>query len=154
MFTSLKKYGIMFATVSSAVCFGIMHSSPTQTMYAIVFGIFSCIFVVVSGNIKTSILFHAINNFTIYLQSIFEGTLSDNVFYIYYTIYIAAVCVLAIFGLWKFFEKDGVYEKFAAIARKDSETYEFLPGIAEVFNPAIILILIIYVSRILLEVVL
>ncbi len=149
IFTSLKKYGLVFATVSSAICFGIMHATPTQTMYAVIFGIFSCIFVAVSGNIKTSVLLHAINNFTIFAQSYLEGYFTKEAFEIYYTIYIAVMCVFAFFGILKFLEKGGVYSKFRDFADLDNERFEYMPGIKQFFTPTILVFLCYYVQTVL-----
>lgn len=149
IFTSLRKYGLVFATVSSAICFGIMHASPTQTMYAIIFGIFSCIFVAVSGNIKTSVLFHAINNFTIFAQSFLEGYLTKEAFDVYYTIYIAVMCVFAFFGILKLLEKDGVYSTFQELSDSDNDRFENMPGLKQFFTPTILVFLCYYVQSIL-----
>ena len=149
IFKTLEKYGLVFATVSSAICFGIMHETPAQTMYAIVFGIFSCIFVAVSGNIKTSVLFHAINNSTIFAQSLLEGYLAKETFDICYTIYIAVMCVFAFFGILKFLEKDGIYSKFCEISDLDNDRFDYMPGIKQFFAPTILALLCYYVQGVL-----
>lgn len=57
----LRKYGDLFAIITSAIIFGIIHG--IRFMHATIFGIITGFLYVVGGNIRWSILFHFVINF-------------------------------------------------------------------------------------------
>ncbi len=107
-----KDVGTGFAVVASALCFGLMHSSVSQCMYAFVFGLFSAIFVAVTGNIKTSVLFHMINNVVSSMTLLLSEFLSESVAIAVDVIYILYVLSFSFYGMYLFFSKNGILYKF------------------------------------------
>ena len=65
----LRKYGDLFAIVTSAAIFGIMHGNLVQAPFAFIVGIAIGYFVIVTGSMWTGVLIHFVNN-------LFSGTIS------------------------------------------------------------------------------
>ena len=60
---SLKKYGGVFAVVSTAVLFGLMHANMTQAPFAIIAGLALGYCAAVTGSVWVSVAVHFCNNF-------------------------------------------------------------------------------------------
>lgn len=112
LFTYLKRYGLGFGIISSACLFGIAHASPTQTVYALVFGIFSALLVAVTGNIKTSIILHSANNFVSVFFGYLQGATNENISYIFSWLYCAVITAIAFFGIFLFVKDGGFADTF------------------------------------------
>lgn len=67
---SLRKFGDVFAIVSSAVLFGLIHGNMTQMPFAIIAGLALGYSATVTGTLRTSIIIHFLNNFVSALVSI------------------------------------------------------------------------------------
>lgn len=120
VFGYLKRYGVNFAIVASAVVFGIAHASPVQSVYAFVFGVVSALVVAVTGNIKTSIIFHVGNNFITVVLGYAMGEMSDAGFNAVSSLYLMVVSFFGIYGLYALCKKDGILSKI----REDNDALE------------------------------
>ena len=58
----LRKYGNLFAIISSALIFGIFHGTPSQIPFAILCGLFLGYAVIATDSIWTGVIIHAIVN--------------------------------------------------------------------------------------------
>lgn len=119
LFSYLSKYGTYFGIVASSVAFGIAHSSPVQSVYAFVFGILSATLVAVTGNIKTSVLFHALNNFSIVAFSYIMGNVGSAQFDLINCFYIMIVSALGVYGIYAFCKDGGIMTELSKIADKN-----------------------------------
>lgn len=141
IFSYLKRFGTAYAVVASSLIFGIAHASPEQSVFAYSFGIISAFVFVVTGNIKTSIILHAVNNF-IYVVENYTVNFRSNMI-------VSAICFLVfgagIAGVYYTFRKDGYMDTF----RKNMNTIDkeavILPGIREVITLPVVVYLIFYV---------
>jgi len=134
--------GTSFAVVASALCFGLMHSSPSQCMYAIAFGLFSAVFVAVTGNIKTSILFHMINNTVSSMTLLLSEFLPEKSAVMIDIIYILYVFSFSFYGMYLFFSKNGILYKFREKCLEIDGKREFQAGLLHFLSvPVLIFIL-------------
>ncbi len=114
IFGSLKRYGVVFATICSSLAFGLVHQNLTQGIAAFFMGIVFCILVNNTGSIIPSMILHFINNLIGVLEMIFEQK-SDAIFNAFsnimgiIAIIFAVVSVIAIIVLklkkYKFLDK-------------------------------------------------
>lgn len=74
VFRSLRKYGKMFAIVTSAIVFGVMHANLPQMAFAMAVG-FVLAYVTEEYSIKWAIVLHIVNNFVFAELISFAGTL-------------------------------------------------------------------------------
>lgn len=143
IFGSLKKHGAVFAAVASASCFAIMHSDAVQANYAFTFGIFSAVLYYVTGNLKTSIIIHALNNsvsvFFDYASKWFGKTFSNTLFCIYSIL----IAVFGIYALFLFFRKDGYLEKFKG-RKKQGFKQEYHAGLFEILCVPVVFYVVVY----------
>lgn len=153
LFGYLRRYGLTFGILSSAVLFGLSHSAPVQSVYAFTFGVLSAFVLAVTGNIKTSILLHASNNFvtvvTGYVQ-IFTGEIMATVVY---CVYLMTVIVFAFLGIRKFVSEGGLYEEFSDVEKENDGGLCEKPGIAQIFTIPLLLYIALYAYRFLSQVI-
>lgn len=99
---SLRRFGDLFALVTSALVFGIFHLNPIQMPYAFIVGLFMGYFVMRSGSLWAGVLIHFFNNavaaaFEMLTPGMTEEQLTMlNVYYDLITVILAgiAVCLL------------------------------------------------------------
>lgn len=148
IFGYLKKFGTMFAVIGSAVIFGIAHSNPSQSVYALVFGIISAFLVAVTGNIKTSVIFHALNNFaslvTQYLTSYTTELISTTISCTWNII----VCFLGIFGIFLLAKKNGLVEQFRDSCQSEVPERREYAGMKQIMVFPLIVFAIIYIIQV------
>lgn len=106
-FTYLRRYGLAFAIVASATLFGVAHSAPTQSVFAFAFGIISALAYVATGNIKTSILLHALNNIKAVLFGHLTVWLGRELFYLFTFIYTIIIITVAFSAFFRFTKQGG-----------------------------------------------
>ena len=108
-FGYLKKFGTAFAALSSSVFFGLAHSNPEQIAYAVVFGLVLCSVTNKTGNLKTAIMIHSLNNLVGYISSyiipLFDFGAADALFNIVYNIIMGFLAVVGMIVL--FTDKSG-----------------------------------------------
>ncbi len=112
LYSYLKRYGITFGVIASAVIFGIAHTSPTQSVYAFVFGIFSALLFEVTGNIKTSVIFHGINNFITVALGYIMGAVSTQTFNLISSTYMLVFSGFGVYGIYALCRKGGIVDTF------------------------------------------
>lgn len=150
VFGALRKYGTNFAVIASAFVFGVMHFSASQSMYAFAFGIISAMLVVYTGNIKTSVLFHAFNNFYITLSDYLSAA-DVSSYYIFTDMFYILCAVLGIFGIMKLFSKGGFAAKYSDLAQISDERNGLCgtcAGVGQIFTVPVIMFLVLYASRV------
>ncbi|MBR0134816.1 MAG: CPBP family intramembrane metalloprotease, partial [Clostridia bacterium] len=74
---TLRKFGDVFAIVSSAVLFGLIHANMTQVPFAIVAGIALGYCATVTGTLRTSITVHFLNNFVSVMVTLISRYFGD-----------------------------------------------------------------------------
>ena len=112
IFSYLRRFGLGFGVMASAVVFGIAHVSPSQSVYAFVFGLVSAVIFAVTGNIKTSIIFHALNNFLTVSLGYLMGELPDSAFNLISGVYLMVVTAIGIYGLYALCRDGGIMDAF------------------------------------------
>ena len=132
IFSYLRRFGTVFGIVSSATVFAIAHLSPVQSVYAFVFGLFSAVMVVVTGNIKTSILLHAGNNFLTVVLGYVLGELDLSGFNVVSSIYMIVVSAIGIYGLYHFCRTDGIVHELQNRAQEKDAELVVKPGIGQI----------------------
>lgn len=107
IYGSLRRFGCGFAAVTSSVIFGLAHGSIEQLAYAFAFGVALAIVFEKTGNLKTSILFHFLNNTLNYVLFVFIPYFTaDNAAANMTAVVYNAVCgVIAVIGLVLIFSK-------------------------------------------------
>ncbi|MBP3580564.1 MAG: CPBP family intramembrane metalloprotease, partial [Clostridia bacterium] len=120
IFGYLRRYGTMFAVIASGAIFGIAHDSPSQSVYALVFGIFSAFLVAVTGNIKTSVIFHAINNFISICSEHLIAYTPDSFVMIINCILNIITMFLGFIGIYVICKKDGFCDKFFTLCKNEN----------------------------------
>ena len=134
MFSYLKKYGLSFAVVASAMLFGVAHSSPVQTVYAFVFGVLAAFLACVTGNIKTGIVLHALNNFVTVMTE-YLGTKTDaSTFNSIYAAYTCIVLMASFFGIYRMVVSDDLFEKYRICAKRNDLCIEEHPGLGQIMT--------------------
>lgn len=152
IFTYLKDYSLSFGVIASAVLFGIAHSAPVQSVYAFSFGLFSAFLVVVTGNLKTSIIFHGLNNFITIGAGYVMGTASETFFTFVNAAYIMLTSVLGFVAFYKMFCKGGHMDVFYEKTRENDGGLCEKPGMAAVMAFPVAVYLVFYVLEIVLRV--
>ncbi len=132
IFTYLKRYGLCFAVVASASLFGVAHSFPTQTVYAFSFGVFSAFLCVVTGNIKTSLVFHAVNNLITVCAGYIMGSADEFVAGIFNAAFVMLVTSLGFAALYKMFAKGGYFDVFSEKAKENDGEINEKCGLKEI----------------------
>lgn len=145
IYSYLKRYGTVFGVVASAVVFGVAHTSPTQSVYAFVFGMLLALVFEVTGNIKTSIAFHGINNFITVVLGYLMGEVSTGVFNLVSSMYLLVFSGFGIFGVYALCKKDGIYDTFRAKAEENEASLCEKPGMAQIAVLPLIVYLCYYV---------
>ncbi len=107
IYGSLRKFGRGFAVVTSSAIFGLAHGSIEQMAYAFAFGVALALVFEKTGNLKTSILFHFLNNTLNYVLFVFIPYFAaDNAAANMTAVVYNAVCgVIAVVGLVLIFSK-------------------------------------------------
>ena len=70
---SLRKFGDAFAIITSAICFGIMHSNFEQIPFALMVGLFLGFATVKTNSLRVAICIHFFNNFISVVFSYLTG---------------------------------------------------------------------------------
>lgn len=99
----LRKYGDMFAIVTSAAIFGIMHGNLVQAPFAFIVGIGIGYLVITTGSMWTGVLIHFLNNmFSATISLLYEFIPSTYVNIVYYV----ATAVFFVLGIscWLLFK--------------------------------------------------
>lgn len=116
----LRKYGDLFAIVTSATIFGIMHGNLVQAPFAFIVGIGIGYLVIVTGSMWTGVLIHFCNNFfSCSISLLYEFIPSEYVNIIYY-VCTACLLVLGIVGI--LFFKNRAKEKRISLHLSKSKT--------------------------------
>ena len=144
IFGYLKRYGIIFAVVASAAVFGAAHSTPVQSVYAFSFGIVAAVATVVTGNLRTSILFHAMNNFLNVIYKYSPSFFGEMGYDIVFALIQTVIVVLGVVGLYLFVKKDGMSDSFSTIIKEEQNGESYVAGIREILTVPFVLYLVIY----------
>ena len=111
IFGYVKKYGVYFAAFSSSLIFGLAHATVSQIAYTFIFGFVLCMVTYKTGNLKTAILMHFINNLVGYMQAYLLPYLGfEDAVTIFETLYSLIVGIFAVVGLILYF-KDNKYSE-------------------------------------------
>lgn len=148
MFSYLRRYGLMFGVVASATLFGVAHASPVQSMYAFVFGIIAAFFVTVTGNIKTGVLFHMLNNLLNMAIVHFQSVLNENVFSVFYSLYNVLFLAAAFYGMYRFIVKDTLVDEFRERVAENDGSLEIKPGIFQILAFPFVLYILYYAASV------
>lgn len=132
IFSYLRRFGTAFGVIASAVVFAVAHMSPVQSVYAFVFGIFSAVMVVVTGNIKTSVLLHAGNNFLTVALGYVLGELDVKGFNVVSGIYMIVISAIGIYGMYHLCRADGIVHELQNRAQEKDAELVVKPGIGQI----------------------
>ena len=119
IYKNLRRYGIGFSIVSSAIMFGLAHGSVSGFVYAFSSGIVLALVYEKTGNIKTSVLLHSMNNFIIFIfDTLLPSFLGEYEIFIINIAFDALIGVYALIGLVIFIKK---VKKSSTTSFEDSE---------------------------------
>ncbi len=142
-FGLLKRYGDIFALITSSVMFGVMHGNFEQMPFAILVGLILGIIRLKTGSIWGCILLHFYNNFSsVVLDYLFDGVSVEyqNVFYIVFY----SVCLLiGIIGVLIFASKEKENFNINGVKTVSSEKEKLTWFLA---SPVIIIFLVIHIG--------
>ena len=142
LFSYLSRYGLHFGIVASAVVFGIAHISPVQSVYAFVFGILSATLVAVTGNIKTSVIFHSLNNFLTVVLGYIMGAVSSEQFGLINCFYLMVASSLGIYGFYVLCRDGGIMSKLSKAADENDNPHIEKCGMKQI----VVLPLVVYLA--------
>ncbi len=77
---SLRRFGDMFALVSSALIFGIFHLNLIQMPYAFILGLFIGYFVMRTGSLWVGVIIHFLNNSIATVLTLIEPYCSEEIY--------------------------------------------------------------------------
>lgn len=120
LLSALRKYGNVFAIVTSAYIFGIFHGNFSQIPFAFICGLFFAYSVIATDSLWTGIIIHALNNSLSCISSILIKSYGDDVATVFYYICSVSGVVLGILALivyLKRYKNDGVL-KFEGDAKE------------------------------------
>ena len=152
VFGYLKKFGLGFAVVASAFVFGISHATPSQGAYAFTFGIVAGIVTAITGNLKTSIVLHLLNNLTIVLQENIRLVLDKTAENIIYCIFMLFVFGFAFYGIYRFAKSDGIFDMFKNAKDSNDKELLYTPGIRDIFVFPVVVYVLIYAVSFVMEI--
>lgn len=96
---SLRRFGDIFALVSSALIFGIFHLNLIQMPYAFIMGLCIGYFVMRTGSLWVGVLIHFINNGTVVVLELAYPYIGDEMYYLANTVFNLVSVVLAVVAL-------------------------------------------------------
>ncbi len=140
----LKRYGLMFGAVASATLFGVAHSEPVQSVFAFTFGLLSALIAVVTGNIKTSILFHSANNLVSVLIDYFGKSLDETTMSVFCCLYYIALLFFAFVGMYHLSKKDGFLQQFKKEQERCEGTLPEYAGMKEMMCVSFVIYITLY----------
>lgn len=143
-FTYLRRYGLAFGIIASATLFGVAHSAPTQSVFAFTFGIISAIAFVITGNIKTSILLHALNNTVSVVFGYLKICVSEDLFYVISCLYTIIITAAAMAGLYKFIKAGGFLDTYFEKEKENDSGLCMKAGMREIICFPMIVYILIY----------
>ncbi len=146
IFSQLRRHGLLFAIVGSATLFGVAHSEPVQSVYAFSFGIISAMLVSVTENIKTSIVFHAMNNLVTTLLEYFMKNLSETNLSIVYSVYYIFVLFFSFVGIYHLIKKDGFLDKLKIEHQQNDGGLLEYAGMKEIMCVPLIIYILLYAA--------
>lgn len=117
MYDALKPYGCGMAIIISSILFGLMHGRLNMLFYATALGFALCYIRYATGSIFVTTVLHAIVN-SLAAGMLVVLTLSDmynqgnKLINTIYSIYILALFILIIIGIFAFFKKIPVIRKY------------------------------------------
>ena len=143
----LRKYGNLFAIISSALVFGIFHGTPSQIPFAILCGLFLGYAVIATDSIWTGVIIHAIvNGLSCCYYAVFYFTDEETADTIYGFICIT-LAVIGFIGLLTYISK--YKPEFNRIISKNGlEEYTLKQKISKfVFAPAMLIAIIVFLIQ-------
>ncbi|MBQ7400248.1 MAG: CPBP family intramembrane metalloprotease [Clostridia bacterium] len=152
IFSYLRRFGTAFGIVASATIFGVAHTSPVQSVYAFVFGLFSATMIVVTGNIKTSILLHAGNNCLTVVLGYILGELNVTGFNVVSGLYMIIISGIAIYGLYSFCKEDGLLQNLRDKAEEQDGELVVKPGLGQIMVLPLVVYILYYAYSVLMTV--
>ena len=96
---SLRKFGDVFALITSSAIFGIMHGNFEQIPFAFTVGLFLGFTVIKTGSLRVAIFIHFINNMGAVVFSYFPDTVPEVFVNVIYVIYLLSCLVLGLISL-------------------------------------------------------
>lgn len=142
IFASIRPYGKGFAVVVSSLLFGLLHGNISQFVYAVTFGLVLATVREKTGNLKSVILLHFMNNaFSFIMADIIPFFADNKLSVLINSVAYFALAVLSFFGIKNLFsgkQETGQAEEEAVVEAKVSSV---------VFSPGFLLLAGIYVYR-------
>ncbi len=106
IFGSLRKFGFAFAALASALIFSFSHTGFPTMAYAFVNGFFYAFIFERTGNIKTAVFLHALNNTVNFvINDVLPAFLGDGTLNVIYNAELVVLMVLALPGIYFLFFK-------------------------------------------------
>ena len=152
IFSYLRRFGLSFGIVASSVIFGIAHSSPVQSVYAFVFGLISAFLVTVTGNLKTSVLFHALNNITSIVAEYVSQFMGPDRFTLLFCVCTMCMILLGFVALYKLIVNERIVETFEIRVAENDAGLIIKPGFAQIMTIPTVIYIIYYLVTYLPEV--
>lgn len=116
---SLRRYGDIFALVSSALLFGIFHLNMIQMPYAFILGLCIGYFVMRTGSLWVGVIIHFINNGAAVVFELMMPYMSEETFYLANIVYNFVFVILAVIAI-------------ALILAKYKDIFRFEPSKSEI----------------------
>lgn len=120
---SLRKYGDLFAIITSSILFAAMHGNIEQIPFAFILGLSFSYIDCKTNSLIPSILIHFFNNFYAVISDILNANSIISIRQIYMTRFILAAifCVLGIMGFIYLVKKDKSFFKLGNVSQSTSE---------------------------------
>jgi len=97
MLNALKKYGNVFAIITTSVLFGFLHARASAFFYATAIGFFSAYIAIKTKSIWFSIILHALVNATsLTFQYVAAQTFPDEIYNLIYFLFLGVISVVSL----------------------------------------------------------
>lgn len=140
---SLRKYGNSFAILATAFCFGIFHGNPTQIPFAFICGLFLAYVVIASGSIWTGVVLHFLVNATACVQETVTLYGSENAANVFWIGILVVGVIAGIVALVIYYQTYRIEKLIPDNSPSDLTLGEKFKKF--IFNPAMIIVIIVFV---------
>ncbi|MCQ2513506.1 MAG: CPBP family intramembrane metalloprotease [Ruminococcus sp.] len=122
---TLRKYGDVFAIITSAILFGAMHGNISQIPFAFILGLIFAYIDCKTNSLLPSITIHFINNFYAVMIDILNTSniVNDKILNIVYIIVVIVFCLL---GIISFIYLSNNYKYFFKMDNKSGTNYQII----------------------------
>lgn len=120
---SLRKFGDIFALITTSICFGLMHGNFEQIPFAFMAGLVLGFVTIKTGSLRVAVFIHFLNNFISVVFSYMRG-ISETQQNLIYVMLLAVFLVLALFFINRTAEQKIFKIEYSSCFLREKEKYK------------------------------